>query len=108
MNRQKAAEIVGYRRQRAKTIGCFFWIIMPVLGIGGWIYWKWYAFPIVLVAGYIFGSIYSLIEVKRTEKLTGLNIHEQEIACSESLIAAKHPLTRDPTKYKEYIDSLDD
>lgn len=108
MDRRKAAEIVGYSRRRGKAIGCMIWPAMIVVGIGGTIYWKWYALPIALLAGFAFGSIYSVMETKRIERITGLNIHDQERAYRESLAAALDPVTSDPKKYKEYIESMEE
>jgi len=108
MDRQKAAEIVGYSRRRAKAIGCMIWIAMIVIGIAGTIYWKWYAAPIALLAAFAFGSLYSIIETKRIERITGMKIYEQEEAYRESMAAGMDPITRDPKGYKEYIDSMDD
>lgn len=108
MQRKKAVEIVGYSRRRAKTIGCMIWPIMLVIGIIGAIFWKWYALVLALIAGFIFGSAFSYLQSKRIERITGLNIHEQEIAYSESLAAKLDPITRDPAVYREYIDSISD
>ena len=108
MHRQKAAEIIGYSRRRAKAIGCMIWPIMLVIGFAGWYLWKWYALPISLVFAVLFGSIYSGIEVRRIQRITGLNIHEQEIAFRESAAASHDPITHDPEQYRSYIDSLTD
>jgi len=108
MDRRKQAELVGYSRHRSKTIGCMIWPAMIVVGIGGWIFWKWYALPITLIGAFAFGFIYSAMETKRIERMTGLDIHEQEAAYRKSLAAEMHPITRDPEKYKEYIESMDE
>jgi len=108
VHRQKAAEIIGYSRRRAKTIGCMIWPIMLIIGSAGWYLWKWYILLISLVFAVLFGSIYSMIEVKRIQRITGLNIHEQEVAFKESAAASLDPITRDPKQYRSYIDSLPD
>jgi len=108
MQRKKAVEIVGYRRRRGKTIGYMIWMIMLVIGIIGVIFWKWYTLILTLIAGFIFGSIFSYLESKRIERITGLNIHEQHLAYSESLAAKLDPITRDPAAYRKYIDSIPD
>ena len=108
MHRQKAAEFIGYSRRRGKAIGCMIWPIMLVIGFAGWYLWKWYTLPISLVVAALFGSLYSMIEVKRIQRITGLNIHEQEMAFRESAAASLDPVTRDPEQYRSYIDSLPD
>ena len=108
MHRQKVAEIIGYSRRRAKAIGCMIWPIMLIIGFAGWYLWKWYALPISLVVATLFGSLYSIIEVKQIQKITGLDIHEQETAFRESAAASLDPITRDPEQYRSYIDSLPD
>ncbi len=72
------------------------------------IFWKWYALIIALVAGLIFGYVFSILQSKHIEKITGLNIHEQQLAYGESLIAQHDPITKNPTAYREYIDSIPD
>jgi len=108
LRRQKAAEIVGYSRRRAKAIGCMLWPIMLVIGVIGWYLWKWYAMLLALIAAAVFGSLYSMIETKRIQRKTGLNIDDQEIAYRKSLASGLHPITRDPSTYREYIDSMPD
>lgn len=71
-------EMVTYGRDRARAVGYMLWFLILVFGIGGWIFWKWYAFPLALAAGFIFGSIYSTIQAKKVQRATGLNIHDQE------------------------------
>jgi len=63
---------------------------------------------LALIAGGIFGSLYSFIETKRIERITGLNIHEQGLAFRESLAASLDPITRDSDAYRAYIDSIPD
>ena len=108
MQRKKAVEIVGYSRRRAKAIGYMMWLAMIILGIIGVIFWKWYAVLIVLITGLIFGYIFSILQSKHIEKITGLDIHEQILAYSESLGAKNNPITKNPAAYKEYIDSIPD
>lgn len=84
------------------------WVIMLVIGIIGVIFWKWYALVLGLITGFIFGNAFSYLESKRIERVTGLNIHEQGIAYSESLSAKLDPIARDPAAYREYIDSIPD
>lgn len=108
MQREKAIEIVGYQRMKAKSIGNIIWIILIILAIAiGFIYgWIFIIIPIIL--GFAFGSVYSVFKTKQIERLTGLNIHEQEIAYSESMVAKSNPISSDPDRYKKYIDSLPD
>ena len=49
-----------------------------------------------------------MIEVKRIQRITGLTIHEQEMAFRESAEASLDPITRNPEQYRSYIDSLPD
>lgn len=108
MNRKKAAEIVGYSRRKVKAIGCMVIPIMFLAGIFGWIIWKWYFFPLSIFLGIAFGSVFSILESKRIERITGFNIQQQQILYSESLAARLDPITQDLTQYKKYIDSLPD
>lgn len=108
MQRQKAAEIIGYSRRRARAIGFMIWPIMLVIGFAGWYLWKWYALPISLVGAALFGSFYSMFETKRLQRITGLTIHEQAVAFRECAAASLEPTTRTPEQYRSYIDSLPD
>ena len=108
MQRKKAVEIIGYSRQRAKTNGYMILVAVILLGIIGMIFWKWYALIIALVAALIFGFVFSILQSKHIERITGLNIHEQQLAFNESLLARRDPITKNPTVYREYIDSIPD
>ncbi len=108
MQYRRAVEVIGYNKLKIKVLGKKVWIITIGLGILGWIEWKWFALPIATIAAWAMGNIYALYITKRLEKLTGLNIHEQIVAYNESLAAERHPITRDPHKYLEYIRSIPD
>jgi hypothetical protein len=108
VQRKKAVEIVGYSRQRAKTIGYMLWIAIVLFGIIGTIFWEWYALIIAPIVGLIFGYVFSILQSKHIEKITGLSIHEQRLAYDESLMAQRDPITKNPTEYRKYIDSIPD
>jgi hypothetical protein len=44
-----------------------------------------------------------MIEVKCIQRITSLNIHEQEMSFRESAAASLHPISRDPEQYRSYI-----
>jgi len=106
MYQHKAAETVGYRRQKAKTTGYMLCLITMAIAFAGWYLWKWYALPILIVIAALLSSLYSIIEAKRIQKKTGLNINEQEITIRESAVACPEPTTHDPEEYRVYLDSL--
>ena len=106
MYQHKAPETVGYRSQRAKTTGYMLCLITMAIGFAGWYLWKWYALPISIVIAVLFGSLYSIIEAKRIQKKTSLNIINQEMAFRESAAASLDPTTRDSEEYRAYLDSL--
>lgn len=108
MQRQKASEIVGYSRRRAKAIGCIIWPIILSFGFIGLYFWEWYALPIALLVGWLFGTIFSIFEVKRIQRMTGFDVNEQEILFRESLAAQLHPIAKSPKAYRKYIDSMPD
>ena len=106
MYQHKAVETVEYRRQRAKTTGYMLCLIPMAIGFAGWYLWKWYALPISIVIAVLFESLYSIIEAKRIQKKTSLNIDNQEMAFRESAAASLDPTTRDSEEYRAYLDSL--
>ncbi len=108
MQRQKAAELIGYSRQRAKAMGYMIWPVTLGIGLISWYLWEWYSFIIAIVAAYFIGSFYSYTESKRLQKLTGLSISEMQYLYYESAVAKRDPIAKDPTKYKSYIDALPD
>lgn len=93
---------------RAKAIGIMIWPIIIIIGTVGWLIWNWYVAVLALIAGIIFGYMYSIIESKRIERITGLNIREQEEAFKYSLAAKNDPIARNPRVYRQYIDSIPD
>ena len=106
MYQHKAAETVEYIWQRAKTTGYMLCLITMAIGFAGWYLWKWYALPISIVIAVLFESLYSIIEAKRIQKKTSLNIDNQEMAFRESAAASLDPTTRDSEEYRAYLDSL--
>lgn len=106
MYQHKAAETVGYRRQRANTAGYMLCLITMAIGLAGWHLWRWYALLISIVIAVLLGSLYSIIAAKRIQKKTGLNIDEQEMAFRETVVASLDPTTRDSEEYRAYLDSL--
>ena len=106
MYQHKVAETVGYRRQRAKTTGYMLCLITMGIGFAGWYLWKWYALLISIVIAILLDGLYSIIEAKRIQKKTGLNIDEQEMAFRENAVASLDPTTRDHEQYRAYLDSL--
>ena len=58
MYQHKAADTVGYRRQRAKTAGYMLCLITMAIGFAGWYLWKWYALPISIVIAIILDRLY--------------------------------------------------
>ena len=106
MHQHKAAETDGYRRERTKTTGYLLCLITMAIGLAGWHLWRWYALLISIVIAFLLGSLYSIIEAKRTQTKTGLNNNEREMVFRESAIASLDPATRDPEEYYAYLDSL--
>jgi hypothetical protein len=106
MYQHKAAEIVKYRRQKAKTAGYMLCLITMAIGFAGCYLWKWYALPISIVIAVLLDTLYSIIERKRIQKKTGLNIDEQEMTFRESPVVSLDPTTLDLEEYRAHLDSL--
>jgi len=108
MNEQKAAEIIGYSRQRAKSIGYIIWLVMIVIGILGIYFWNWIAIVITFIIGYLSSSIYSYLETKRVENITGYDVYRMEQLFKRSAVYRRDPVAQNPERYKSYIRSLPD
>jgi len=76
------------------------------IAFAGWYLWKWYALPISIVITVLLSSLYSIIEAKRIQKKTGVNINGQEMTIRESAVACPKPTTHDPEEYRTCLDSL--
>jgi len=76
--RNQPKQTIIRERRKVKQIGHILWIIIIVIGILGWVFWKWYIFPICITLAFLMGSIYSYRVTKRVERDTNLNIEEQE------------------------------
>ena len=74
----KASQKIRQEREKAKRIGYLIYVAILIIGILGWIFWKWYAMLIAFVLALILSSIYSVIVGKKIQKKYGLNIFEQE------------------------------
>ena len=84
-NNESSQKIVR-ERQKATKIGRILWLWILILGIFGWILWKWYSLLIAIALVIIGGSIYSYSVAKKVQKETGLNIYQQESAFENSRI----------------------
>lgn len=65
-------------RRRARKLGHAFWIVLIIVGILGWAFWKWYALPISFGVAFLLGNVYSYLLVRKVEKETGLGVMEQD------------------------------
>ena len=74
----ESQRILITQRRKAKQIGHILWIVIITIGILGWIFHKWYMFPISIGFAFLAGSIYSYLATKRIETNTGLSIQGQE------------------------------
>jgi len=106
MYQHKAAEAIGYRRQRTKTTVYMLCLITMAIAFAGWYLWKWYALPISIIIAVLLSSLYSIIEAKRIQKKTGLNINDQEMIIRESAVACPELTSRDSEENRAYLDSL--
>jgi len=84
MDKNKVAEKIAKEREKAKNLGKTMWVFMIIIGIVGWIAWKWYAFLISIMLALISGSIYSYLVGKRIKRETGMGIYEQELTLIEA------------------------
>jgi len=105
MDSKKAAELVGYNR---RAVGVMIWPPTIILSIVGAIFWGWISVFIVFVSAILFGSLYSIMQSKNLQKITGRNLNELELLYHDSAIAKGDPIAQHPDKYKAYIDSLPD
>ncbi len=64
--------IIISSREQARVGGYLLWTAIIFVGGTGWLFWKWYAFLIAVVVGLIFGFVYSTLEGKRVQRITGL------------------------------------
>ena len=78
MMERKTVELILTARKKARIIGGVLFAFIIVAGILGWIFWKWYALVIVVVGGFLFTSVYSLLQAKRIARQTGLTFEEQD------------------------------
>jgi hypothetical protein len=63
---------------RAKGLGCVLTPVVILIGIVGWILWKWYALPIAFGVFFILGSVYSVCVSRKIKRHTGLDGHAQD------------------------------
>ena len=58
--------------------------LMLIFGIGGLIFWRWYAIPIALVLGIAIGQLYSKIFYADLSKSTGYAKHTLRLKMMEA------------------------
>lgn len=71
------AKIVKERKRAAK-IGKILWVCILIIGILGWVFWKWYSILIAFLLAVVGSSVYSYLISKKIQRISGLDIHEQE------------------------------
>ena len=78
MEEDKAIKVILSARKRAQITGGILLGGILLVGVVGWIVWKWYAFVIGIVSGLLLNFAYSLWQVRRIGRLTGLSPEDQE------------------------------
>jgi len=74
----KALKVILSARKRAQITGGILLGGILLVGVLGWIFWKWYAFVIGILSGLLLNFAYSVWQVRRIGRLTGLSPGEQE------------------------------
>lgn len=78
MEEDKAVKVILSARKRAQITGGILLGGILLVGVLGWIFWEWYAFVIGIVLGLGLNFAYSLWQVRRIGRLTGLSPEDQE------------------------------
>ena len=104
---QKKCELVGYSHRRQKTARLILWVVgimgtIPLLFINWKILFVYYLILILI------WFVYSSNETRRVMNETMLTRDQLDIAYRGSIAHDMHPITRNPIKYKQYIDKLTD
>jgi len=78
MKENEKVAVILSARKKAQITGGILLACIVLIGVAGWIFWKWVAMVIAVAAGFLFNFIYSLWQVRQISRLTGLSVEEQE------------------------------
>lgn len=78
MEEEEAVKLILSARKRAQITGGVLLAGIILAGVIGWIFWKWYALVTGVAAGLLLNFGYSIWQVRRISRVTGLTPQEQE------------------------------
>jgi len=81
----KAVKLILSARKRAQIVGAVLLGCITLAGVMGWILWKWYALVIGVAAGLLVNFAYSIWQVRRISRLTGLTPEKQEMLLNKNI-----------------------
>lgn len=85
MEEGKAVKLILSARKRAQIVGAVLLGCITLAGVMGWILWKWYALVIGVAAGLLVNFAYSIWQVRRISRLTGLTPEKQEMLLNKNI-----------------------
>jgi uncharacterized membrane protein YqjE len=74
----EAVKVILSARKRAQIMGGLLLGCITLAGVMGWIFWKWYALVIGVAAGLVLNFAYSIWQVRKISRITGLTPEQQE------------------------------
>ena len=85
MEEGKAVKLILSARKRAQIVGAVLLGCITLAGVMGWILWKWYALVIGVAVGLLVNFAYSIWQVRRISRLTGLTPEKQEMLLNKNI-----------------------
>ncbi len=85
MEEGKAVKLILSARKRAQIVGGVLLGCITLAGVMGWILWKWYALVIGVAVGLLVNFAYSIWQVRRISRLTGLTPEKQEMLLNKNI-----------------------
>ena len=85
MEEGEAVKLILSARKRAQIVGGILLGCITLAGVVGWFLWRWYALIIGVAAGLLLNFAYSIWQVRRISRLTGLTPEKQEVLLKKNI-----------------------
>lgn len=85
MKEEEAKKLILSVQKKAQITGGILLGCIILAGVVGWVFWKWYALVIGVAAGLLINFAYSIWQVRRMSRLTGLTPEKQEMLLKKNI-----------------------
>jgi len=64
-------DVISHEQNKARGLGYLLWPVVVLVGVIGWVLWKWYALPLAAAFFVLVSTAYSVLAHRRLRRVTG-------------------------------------